>query len=97
MSHNTDFSADQLEQLDRIEEAVANLLEVLLVKPEYLRDAYEAVDREVVEQFHHLEIADIVAQHLSSDNRTVYFPIHVERYLFSSGEQLADFVSDTYV
>ena len=84
-----EMSAEQLEQLERVEDAVYDLMDVMLLKPEYLREYGESVPSHSY-QFHPLIIADLLAEFFFKHGTTVYYPTFFEN---ADHERV---LSDTY-
>ena len=75
----SEFTKEQEEQIDKVIDATANLLDVLLIKPEYIKDPeLKGVDARwcpIVPS----EIADLVADYICTRySVNVFYPIHVE-------------------
>jgi len=91
MPHPLEFSMDQLEQLDRIEEATMHLLQVLYRKPDYLRMPNEVPD-DPTEDMNPYEIIDYLCNYLMQDDYPIYCPICIH----PSDDEDDAFISDTF-
>lgn len=85
-----EFTDDQLEQIDRIEAAMQEFLDVLLRKPAYLRRTkLESRSGADVDSAFILELADSIAGTMAERGFNVFFPTHT----FTENRE---WVSETY-
>lgn len=101
--NSSEFTSDQLNQIDRVYDASQALVEVLLIKPDYLKQ-YPLKDikqDELRELPYGKEIADLVAEYLMNrliDKTNVYFPTHCDHRLFADDRVVTgnEYVIDTF-
>ena len=101
--HFSEFTSEQLEQIDRVYEASQTLIEVLLIKPDYLKQ-YPLKDikqDELRELPYGKEVADLVAEYLMNrlaGKANVYFPTHCDHRLFADNRIVdgSEYVTDTF-
>lgn len=92
MNSEMDFSREQLDQIEAIENAVEQLLSVMLTKPAYLLRPNEDPRPNLYAWPNTLKFADRIAEILVySGCSPVYFPITVHENGTDEG-----YVSDTY-
>lgn len=101
--HFSEFTSDQLEQIDKVYEASQALVEVLLIKPDYLKQypLKEIKQDELRELPYGKEIADLVAEYLMnrlSSKTNIYFPTHCDHRLFADNRVVDgnEYVIDTF-
>lgn len=90
----SEFTADQLNQLTKIERATATMIEALTIRPEYLKDSgLKDADHIPVTLY---EIADVVAEYISKKYEgNIFMPTHTE--LPSGDEWVSDCFNDEEV
>ena len=91
------FTDEQLDQIEKVHNAVANLLVTLLVKPDYLKDENLTGCRlNQLENIHLSEIADLVCDHILLNkgySGNIFYPTHFEG---DNKYHHAEYVSDCF-
>lgn len=91
----SEFTREQEEQIDKVIDAAAALIDVLLVKPEYLKDSNLKGIGENWSAIHPAQIADVVANYLVHRCTTnIFYPTHVET---DDEEHVSDVFNDEEV
>ena len=99
----SEFTSEQLEQIDKIYDAAQMLVEMLLAKPEYLKKypLKSISEDELRECPYNKEIADLVAEYLMNrlnGGTNVFFPTRCDHRLFADNRVIDgnEYVIDTF-